>query len=237
MDRFNIEYIEQPIKKNNFEDLLELRFHSDIPIALDESIDSVQSINDGSLSVSPIFSAAGKDAYLVDHGVSLGSFLDRNNGVMRECGAKFKVDKSCYLNSGYPGLSEHYDSKGLTYTSGELSEDMVVAGHPVVRLWVTANTEDADFFVTLEEVEPDSTSHFVTANAVRASHRTINKAPFNNLGLPWLGHFEADAKMLTRKPSTRRSMKPSSGWSRTSWLRRRSSTQSKRSSRQSATLS
>ena len=163
--------------------------------------DSVQSINDGSLSVSPIFSAAGKDAYLVDHGVSLGSFLDRNNGVMRECGAKFKVDKSCYLNSGYPDLSEHYDSKGLTYTSGELSEDMVVAGHPVVRLWVTANTEDADFFVTLEEVEPDSTSHFVTANAVRASHRTINKAPFNNLGLPWLGHFEADAKMLTRKPS------------------------------------
>ena len=45
MARFNIEYIEQPIKKNNFEDLLELRFHSDIPIALDESIDSVQSIN------------------------------------------------------------------------------------------------------------------------------------------------------------------------------------------------
>jgi len=46
MARFNIEYIEQPIQKNNFEDLLELRFHSDIPIALDESINSIQSIND-----------------------------------------------------------------------------------------------------------------------------------------------------------------------------------------------
>jgi len=45
MDQFNIEYIEQPIEKNNFEDLLELSFHSDIPIALDESIDSIESIN------------------------------------------------------------------------------------------------------------------------------------------------------------------------------------------------
>jgi len=45
MDRFNIEYIEQPIEKNNFEDLLELSFHSDIPIALDESINNMESIN------------------------------------------------------------------------------------------------------------------------------------------------------------------------------------------------
>tara|TARA_B110000014_G_scaffold214486_1_gene167713 strand:+ start:2253 stop:3278 length:1026 start_codon:yes stop_codon:yes gene_type:complete len=56
MARFNIEYIEQPIKKNNFEDLLELRFHSDIPIALDESIDSVQSINNAlSINCGDIF--------------------------------------------------------------------------------------------------------------------------------------------------------------------------------------
>ena len=45
VSRFKIEYIEQPIEKNNFEDLIELSFHSDIPIALDESIKSLQSIN------------------------------------------------------------------------------------------------------------------------------------------------------------------------------------------------
>jgi len=45
VSRFNIEYIEQPIEKNNFEDLIELSFHSEIPIALDESIKSLQSIN------------------------------------------------------------------------------------------------------------------------------------------------------------------------------------------------
>ena len=40
---FNIKYIEQPINKEMFEDLSELRFHTQIPIALDESIDCVES--------------------------------------------------------------------------------------------------------------------------------------------------------------------------------------------------
>lgn len=43
--QFNIKYIEQPINKHNFEDLIELRFHTDINIALDESIDNFDSIN------------------------------------------------------------------------------------------------------------------------------------------------------------------------------------------------
>ena len=45
VSKFRIEYIEQPIEKNNFEDLIELSFHSEIPIALDESIKSLKSIN------------------------------------------------------------------------------------------------------------------------------------------------------------------------------------------------
>ncbi len=44
MERFNIAYIEQPIEKDNFEDLLELSFHSDIPLGLDESVNSLESI-------------------------------------------------------------------------------------------------------------------------------------------------------------------------------------------------
>ena len=43
--KFNIAYIEQPLKKYDFEDLAELRFHSDIPIALDESVNDMDSIN------------------------------------------------------------------------------------------------------------------------------------------------------------------------------------------------
>ena len=45
MEQFNIEYIEQPIDKDNFADLIELQFHSNIPIALDESINSINSLH------------------------------------------------------------------------------------------------------------------------------------------------------------------------------------------------
>ena len=47
--KFNIKYVEQPIDKYNLEDLSELRLHSSIPIALDESVrnlDSIQNILD-----------------------------------------------------------------------------------------------------------------------------------------------------------------------------------------------
>jgi len=43
MEKFNIEYIEQPLPKNELEDLSELRMHTDIPIAVDESLDSIKS--------------------------------------------------------------------------------------------------------------------------------------------------------------------------------------------------
>lgn len=45
IDRFNIKYVEQPLSKNQLEDLEELRYHSNIPIALDESISDIDSIN------------------------------------------------------------------------------------------------------------------------------------------------------------------------------------------------
>ena len=38
MEKFNIEYIEQPLPRNDLEDLCELRFHTEIPIAVDESL-------------------------------------------------------------------------------------------------------------------------------------------------------------------------------------------------------
>ena len=44
MERFNIDYIEQPIAADNFEDLSELRSHTDIKIAVDESITDMISV-------------------------------------------------------------------------------------------------------------------------------------------------------------------------------------------------
>jgi uncharacterized protein len=37
---------------------------------------------------------------------------------------------------------------------------------------------------------------------LRASHRGLAKAPYNNLGLPWMTHREADAKPLPANAPT-----------------------------------
>tara|TARA_B100000614_G_scaffold40241_1_gene33001 strand:- start:2767 stop:3783 length:1017 start_codon:yes stop_codon:yes gene_type:complete len=42
--KYNIKYIEQPISRNNIEDIEELRYHTEIPIALDESVTDLDSI-------------------------------------------------------------------------------------------------------------------------------------------------------------------------------------------------
>ena len=43
LEKFNIEYIEQPLAKNELEDLSELRMHTEIPIAVDESLTDLNS--------------------------------------------------------------------------------------------------------------------------------------------------------------------------------------------------
>ena len=43
MEKFNIDYIEQPIPTDNLEDLAELTYHTEIPIAVDESLTDFQS--------------------------------------------------------------------------------------------------------------------------------------------------------------------------------------------------
>lgn len=43
MERFNVEYLEQPLPRHDLEDLCELRFHTEIPIAVDESLTNLSS--------------------------------------------------------------------------------------------------------------------------------------------------------------------------------------------------
>jgi putative CocE/NonD family hydrolase len=143
-----------------------------------------------------------RDDYDVNYGITLGTFIERNNGTFRSesCSGKTSVPEVCYSHSGYPDLSQNYDKFALSYTSDPLSEDILLVGHPVVRVWVAASSTDADLFVVLEEVETDGTSRFVTDSAIRASHRTINSPPFDHLNLPWHGHYEGDASPLPEHP-------------------------------------
>jgi hypothetical protein len=102
------------------------------------------------------------------------------------------------LEPTYPEDLSANDAKGITYTTPPLTADVEVTGHPVVRLWVSADVADADLFVYLEEVDAKGASHYVTEGSLRASNRATADPGFDYLGMPWHRSFAADAAPLPK---------------------------------------
>jgi predicted acyl esterase len=86
---------------------------------------------------------------------------------------------------------------GLVYATEPLAQAVQVTGHPVVELWVASTAGDGDFVVTLQDVPPSgsATSYFMNGR-LRASHRKLADAPYDNLGLPWHPHTEGELQPL-----------------------------------------
>jgi hypothetical protein len=95
----------------------------------------------------------------------------------------------------YPNMRAN-DAKALTYTTAPLESPVQVIGHPVVHIWLQTDAPDLDLFVYLEEVDEDGNSIYVTEGILRASHRAIGKASFENLGLPWHNHFQSELQTV-----------------------------------------
>jgi putative CocE/NonD family hydrolase len=136
---------------------------------------SVASINDGFLRPEPPAEKHGADAYTVDYSTTSG---------------KYSRWYAVNWPRNYPDMRSN-DDKALTYTTPPLESDMEVTGHPIVHLWLVTGASDLDFFVYLEEVD-GSQSTYITQGNLRASHRALSKAPFNNLGLPYHRHYESE---------------------------------------------
>jgi uncharacterized protein len=145
---------------------------------------SVTSVNDGGLAAHTPGSAVARDDYTIDYTTTLG--ID-NRWTLTGAGGSG--------GPPYAGLREN-DAKGLTYTTAPLAADMEVTGHPVVHLWMSSSAPDVDVFACLEEVQPDGTSRFVTDGKLRASHRALATAPYDNLGLPYHRSFKSDLRPM-----------------------------------------
>jgi len=95
----------------------------------------------------------------------------------------------------YPNMQPN-DQKALTYTTPPLEAEVEVTGHPLVHLWLTADAPDLDAFVYLEEVDGSGRSAYITEGTLRASHRKLSRAPYNNLGLPYHSHYQSSLEPL-----------------------------------------
>lgn len=146
---------------------------------------SVSSRNDGRLALTAPAEPAACDVYEVDPTTTSGSSSRWDNAV-----------GSAPLMS-YPRLAEN-DRRCLTYTTEALQRDVAVVGHPLVKLFVASSAEDADLFVLLEEVGAEGDVRYVTEGVLRASHRALAEAPWDNLGLPYQRSFHADVAPLTK---------------------------------------
>jgi len=146
---------------------------------------SIASANDGTLGMTAPTDVSAADPYTVDYSTSSGT---RSRWVAVEA------------THDYGDMAAN-DAKGLTYTSPILDNAVQVTGHPIVHLWLSTDAPDLDAFIYLEEVDPQGKSTYVTEGDLRASHRKLGAAPFDNLGLPYPTQLEADQEPIpVRQP-------------------------------------
>ncbi|OHB73506.1 MAG: hypothetical protein A2Z25_01835 [Planctomycetes bacterium RBG_16_55_9] len=141
---------------------------------------SVDSVNDGRLST--IAPAPGTDRYQVDYTTTSGPRSRWTGGPV-----------------AYPDMAAN-DRKALTYSTAVLTDDVEIAGHPVVHVWIECKANDLDLFAYLEEVEPDGRSTYITDGCLRASHRRLDAPPHNRMGLPYHRSFAQDTEPLPAGP-------------------------------------
>lgn len=90
------------------------------------------------------------------------------------------------------------DKKSLTYTTLPLTQDTEVTGHPIVDFWASSTASNGDFFIYLEDVDPNGEAVLVTEGLLRAGFNELHDNNTMILGgekgidvkpeLPWHGY-------------------------------------------------
>jgi putative CocE/NonD family hydrolase len=148
---------------------------------------TIKSVYDGLLGPQPPTETRAADAYTVDYDVTSGRAS--RWAVPTTPGQPRKADMTAL------------DRTGLTYTSELLTADTEITGYPIVHLWVYSVATDGDFFAFLQDVDSAGTSLPISDGALRASHRALAKAPYENFGLPYHSGLQSDVAPLPPTPT------------------------------------
>jgi len=148
----------------------------------------VQSQNDGSLALRPD-PAPTRQPWTIDYTTTTGY-----TGTRWSLARVYDVEMASN------------DMKSMTYTSPPLEHELPVAGIPVVQLQLSsADATDVDVYAYLTAVDAQGRSRLVSEGILRASHRTLGKAPYDNFGLPFPTSHSRDvaaAPPLSQTPVT-----------------------------------
>ncbi|WP_129793821.1 CocE/NonD family hydrolase [Sphingosinicella sp. CPCC 101087] len=106
----------------------------------------------------------------------------------------YRVDYDVEGQDYFPFWPAVLDERGLTYTSPPLARDVVLTGSPVVHLRVSADQDDTNLFVFLEEVDGQGRAENISFGRLALSHRAMAEPPYDNRGLPWHSGRSADVE-------------------------------------------
>jgi putative CocE/NonD family hydrolase len=129
------------------------------------------------------------------------TLTERREG--QEASDSVSMNKLAESATSTTGPKETPGANVLAYDTAPLTADVEVTGHPVMHLWMSASTSDTDIVARLDDVAPDGRVRSYTMHGqFRASRRALAQAPYENFGLPWHSHREADAKPLVPGAAT-----------------------------------
>jgi len=142
--------------------------------------DGKASVPAGTLRSSPPADPAAFDRHTVDYTTTTGTR------------ARWTAVEEAHH---YPDMRLH-DARALSYTTPPLQADVPIIGHPVCHVWLASDAPDLDVFAYLEEVDHKGGSTYITEGNLRASHRALSPAPFENFGLPFHTHCKSDQRPI-----------------------------------------
>lgn len=127
----------------------------------------------------------GSDNYQVDSTTTMGRYVK-----FRSVSGELKTPHT------YPDRNKR-DSLLMVYDSEPLDQDMEVTGHPLVNMFISSSTNDAQLFVYLEDIDETGKVQYVTEGELRALHRKVSndKAPYNLVG-PYHSFLREDGQPL-----------------------------------------
>lgn len=127
----------------------------------------------------------GSDIYQVDSTTTMGRFVK-----FRSVSGELKTPHT------YPDRTQK-DSLLLVYDSEPLTDDLEATGHPLVDIFISSSTNDAQLFVYLEDVDENGKVQYVTEGELRALHRKVSneKAPYKLVG-PYHSFLKEDGQPL-----------------------------------------
>jgi len=98
----------------------------------------------------------------------------------------------------YTVTGQNFWDKGMAFTTAPLERDVQVTGHSVLTLWLSTSATDADVIARVDDVAPDGSHRYYSVEGrLRASLRKTEKAPYDNLGLPWHPFTASSVQPLT----------------------------------------